>query len=602
MEYNYRLFKRTAHFFFPYLINNPDSRKKCGIAVGLILLDILAASLVPYFSKNIVDTLNLNIMNSVLILVFLLALFWTIEKISNHIQEILFFPVVNNSIREITSNVVQHVHQISLIEYQKLSIPEIISCIKRISLSARSFFKISILMIFPTFIKLIIATAVALKIGIFGIILIPAFCLCLFTLYRGTKEYVKARDKAWDITDLVTMRVSDSIINSKMVRPFFDFEMKQVNTLLGQEAKLWYSTNNRLHLIYVLVGLILGCTLFFFLSFTVHGIQNHHLSIGDLILIKGQLIAAFLPLKNLTLEFRQLAESTIDINKIINILDIPKDKRYDDVDVKDSPQNIENVFLNHSKIYLACKNVHFNYETAQPIFQNLSFEIGFSEKLVIIGDNGSGKSTLVSLLSGLLKPSAGVVFINEWDIQCYPPTLLNKLIHYIPQDVRLFNLSLKENICYGLDKVSDEMLYDVLTQMELMPLVKDLPKGIDSPVGEMGIRLSGGEKQRVALARALLLNPKILILDETLHSLTAKGERDVLQQFTQSTVIIVSHHLNSIPQNYRVYKLERGCLYELNKEEIDKIVGFCHPNEVKDTPQAPIKLNKPEMIYENNET
>lgn len=520
------------------------------------MLDILAASLVPYFSKCIVDELSLNLASSFGFALLMLGLFWTLEKVAEHLQEIFFFPVINETTRDMTRDVVEHIHTIPLKTYQTLSVPEIISCIKRISQSSRNFFRVLFLLILPSIGKLLIATFVTIKLGLFGAALIPIFLLCFFTLYKGAQWYVRAREQAWQLSDKVTMRINDSIANTKITRPFHEFEMNSLQEILKQEAILWYKTNTRIHLVHAMIGIILGITLTTLLYSAILAIKQHSLSIGDFVMLKGQLIAAFLPFKKLSLEFRQLAEATIDISKIIRLLEIPKENKAIILTTPSSQTGIQ------------FRNLSFEYDHESPIFEDLSFNIPSGEKVVITGENGGGKSTLVSLLGGLHKPNRGSILIHGIELQQYSEASLSKTIHCIPQDLRLFNLSLYENLTYGLRNISKAQLEYAIEATGLVSIINQLNAGLNTPIGEMGIRLSGGEKQRVALARALLINPSILVLDETLHSLTVETERKLLLcLFKQiETVILVSHRKSLFPLMDRILKIQNGKLLQMAAE------------------------------------
>jgi len=397
MGVSFAIFKKSFSLFFAKdIFKQPTIRIRCFFAILLILADVAIATLLPYCSKNIVDSLSMDVMESVSLLVVLLGIFWSLEKILPHIQDIFFFPVINQVIRNLHYRVVEHIHQISLTDYQKLSIPDIINSTRRIGLSARSFIKILFLMIIPTLFKLMVAITITLKIGLWGFLLLPTLILATFILYQGTQFYTKAREKAWQATDTSIMRINDSIINTKLARFYPEFEMKNVANLLDIEAKLWHQTNTRLHSVHIGIGLLLGITMTGILVSTTLAIQNKTLSIGDFILIKGQLIAAFLPLKTLSFEFRQLVESLVDIKKVIQILDIPKQKaRLSNSDAPDQRKSI------------SLKNVSFSYQEKQAIFNNVSLSIRQGEKIAIIGESGGGKSSLLSLIAGLHPPPAG---------------------------------------------------------------------------------------------------------------------------------------------------------------------------------------------------
>lgn len=550
MSYNFKSLKKTFLLFTPYIKNNVSARKRMGCAAVLILIDIAVASLMPYLSKLIVNSLNNTLSSSVVIFVLLLGFFWILEKTLGHIQDIIFFPVVNATIRDLTRDVVKHIHRLSMSDYQKLSIPEIINCTRRISISARAFIKIFFLLIIPTTIKLIITTIVMIKLGLFGIGLLPAIIFSGVILYKGTQWYVAARESAWHMSDKVIARVNDSILNTKITRFFYPIEIGQVSDMLSTEATLWHKANTRLNSIHIMIGAVLGLATTGILIGGVLAIQNQTLTIGDFILIKGQLLSAFLPLKTLSVEFRQLIESTIDIKKIVSIFEIPIEKR-DAFNTSTSPDTAN---LKTKEIVL--KNVIFSYTPDNPIFNNLSLQIAQDTRLGIVGESGSGKSSLVGLIAGLYKPDSGNIFVH-------------KTLHFIPQDLRLFNMTLRDNITYGTSTVSDNTLLKIAEQVGLMNLLNKLPNGFDTLVGEMGANLSGGEKQKVALARALLIKPEILLLDETTHSLDVECEKNVLQNvfLTIPTVIIVSHKHSTLCHVDRLLKVQSGTLLEIDIQD-----------------------------------
>jgi ABC-type multidrug transport system fused ATPase/permease subunit len=558
MSFNFKNLKKTFLLFIPYIIHNKESRKRIGFSAGLILLDVIAASVIPYFSKLIVDSLANNIAGNIVVLVLLLGFFWILEKTLSHLQDIIFFPVINSAIRDLNRDVIRHIHHLSMPDYQKLSIPEIINCTRRISISARSFIKIFFLLMIPTSIKLIIATSVTIKLGLFGLALLPAILLAGIILYKGTQWYAAAREAAWQMSDKVISRVNDSILNSKITRFSYPYEIGQVSALLNTEASFWYKTNTRLHTIHVLISVLLGVAITGILLSVVFAIQNHTLTIGDFVFIKGQLLAAFLPLKILAVEFRQLVESIIDIKKIIQLFEMPLEKTFSTLPP----------LITTSKSSIVLKNVCFSHSPENLVFNQLSLQIEAGTKLGIIGESGSGKSSLINLIASLYKPSAGNIFIKGQNINTFSKEQLHQLIHLIPQDLRLFNMSLRENILYGINPatVSESRLLKIAEQVRLLDLLNKLPNGLDTLVGEMGANLSGGEKQKVVLARALLIKPEILLLDETTHSLDIECEKVILNTLflTIPTVIIVSHKASTLNHLNKIIKIQEGKLYEID--------------------------------------
>lgn len=513
---------------------------RCLGAILLIVVDIVSTLLVAYYSKQVVDSLGLSWVNGIWISTSLLGVFWLLETSTLHVQDIIFFPIVNQTIRNLSHQTVHHVHQISLLEYEQLSIAEIINCIRRISQSARSFIKIIVLVLIPSILKIIIAVSIAIHHHLFCLILVPLLSAAFFMLYKGTLWYSQTRTKAWEISDQVIRRLNDSLLNSESCRFFKEQEMQQIDRLLDKEAACWEKTNIRLHSLHLLIASLLGFSLFAALMSVISAINQGTLSMGDFIFLKSQLLAAFLPFRNFSREFRQISESLVDVQQILEFLAIPAFKK-DGVNLKiihtKTPQ----------KPAIQLKNMSFSYPKGPLVFEQLSLAVPLGLKAGIIGPNGSGKSTLLKLMSGLYQPTQGEIYLQASEQT--QATSEQPLIHYIPQHHRLFNMSLRENLTLGIGFVADPVLRRVLEEVQLDILLRQLPEGLDSVVGEMGTKLSGGEKQKIALARALLLKPLILLLDETTNSLSIEHESQILDRlFDQIQTVILSSHRPSAHQ------------------------------------------------------
>ena len=170
------------------------------------------------------------------------------------------------------------------------------------------------------------------------------------------------------------------------------------------------------------------------------------------------------------------------------------------------------------------------------------------------GDSGTGKSTFCKLLSSLLKPHKGGIYLNGKDLQSYTESDLGKILLFVPQNNHLLNGSLLENITYGRRFYSKKRIEEALEKVELADLAGRLSQGVNTCIGEKGERLSGGEKQKLALARAFILRPNVLILDEATGSLDEKSEEKILDRLLEEipTIFMVSHNLNCFDRFDRV--------------------------------------------------
>jgi ABC-type multidrug transport system fused ATPase/permease subunit len=214
------------------------------------------------------------------------------------------------------------------------------------------------------------------------------------------------------------------------------------------------------------------------------------------------------------------------------------------------------------------ESLTFAYEDAPAhAIQDVSLRIAKGEAIGLIGASGSGKSTLIDLLLGLIQPQSGRITVDGQDIHARLRAWQN-LIGYVPQTIYLTDDTLRRNIALGVpaDKIDDAAVELALRAAQLGPWIASLPGGLDTPVGERGVRLSGGQRQRVGIARALYHNPEVLVLDEATSALDSATEKDVMEAVAalrgDKTIVMVAHRLSTLTQCDRLYRLDHGRLVE----------------------------------------
>jgi len=234
-----------------------------------------------------------------------------------------------------------------------------------------------------------------------------------------------------------------------------------------------------------------------------------------------------------------------------------------DTDCKDD--SIKNINGN-----IEFQNISFAYN-GEPVLKNISFSVEAGKTLAIVGPTGSGKTTLVNLISRLIDPDSGKIFIDGHDIQCIPLKILRKNIGYVPQETFLFSDTIRENIAFGNDEVSDEEIEWAATISTIKDDLMKFPEKYETLIGERGVNLSGGQKQRTAISRALLRKPKILILDDALSSVDTYTEEKILRALKenhfQQINIVISHRISSIKHADLILVLKKGEIVERGTHE-----------------------------------
>lgn len=289
-------------------------------------------------------------------------------------------------------------------------------------------------------------------------------------------------------------------------------------------------------------------------------------------------VAAFriLPsLGRITNNFNMIVFSVPGLNDTYN--NFIKVRGYKDEDdkkpiIKDSyvVQNIE--FSDK----LSIQNIFWHYPNSDTnVLENVSIEINKGKSIAFVGSSGAGKTTLGDIILGLLEPQKGKVLIDGVNIQDIPECW-SRIIGFVPQNAFIMDDSIRNNVAFGIptEDIDDEMVWKALEQAQLKPFVKELENGVDTLLGERGVRFSGGQRQRIAIARALYCNPDILILDEATSALDTETETAVMESIEalqgHKTLIIIAHRLTTIRNCDVIYRIEDGVARECSYEELIK--------------------------------
>ena len=220
------------------------------------------------------------------------------------------------------------------------------------------------------------------------------------------------------------------------------------------------------------------------------------------------------------------------------------------------------------------KNIVWKYNNAKSeVLNNLSLTIQKGESIAFIGESGAGKTTLADIILGLLRPQQGEVTVDGTNIFSIPKEW-SKVVGYVPQSVFLLDDTVRNNVSFGLGSgtVDDEQIWKALEQAQLKEFVQSLPKGLDTIVGERGVKFSGGQRQRISIARALYYEPEILVLDEATAALDNDTENAIMEAIDSlkgsKTLIIIAHRLTTIQNCNKIYEIVGGKAVLRDKSEV----------------------------------
>jgi len=222
--------------------------------------------------------------------------------------------------------------------------------------------------------------------------------------------------------------------------------------------------------------------------------------------------------------------------------------------------------ISKSRGHIIFDNVHFKYEGDKSAIKNLNLEIKPGEKIAIIGTPGSGKTTVASLIPRFYDVTKGKILLDNTDIRNITLDSLRKNIGLIQQDIFLFATSIRENIAYGKENASLEDIIEAAKVAQIHEYIETLEKGYDTIIGERGTDLSGGQKQRIGIARSVILNPSILIMDDTTSSVDTETEslinKSLKSIMTDRTTLIISNRISTVQKANKIFVMEKGEIVE----------------------------------------
>lgn len=437
------------------------------------------------------------------------------------------------------------------------------SLVKKITRFVRAFEQITDRLFWDMFtlaLKVIIVSAVLFYLKpILGIIILIWTILFLAINYKLAVYKLKFDIPKSEQDSLVTARLADTITNNTNIKLFSNLNYESskykniTNSWYEKTIKAWKVSH------YIEAGqAFLMIILEFVVTYTSIILWKENvLVLADFFLIQTYMLELFRQIWSFGRNVRQIYESLADSEEMIVILNEAHE-------VKDIP-DAKSLKISAGKVEF--EKVSFSYNQGdESVIKNLSFKVKPGEKIALIGPSGGGKSTLTKLILRLFDINKGRIVIDGQDISKVTQDSLRKQIALVPQDPILFHRTLKENIRYANQNVTEKEIIAASKMAHCHEFIKKLPHGYDTFVGERGIKLSGGQRQRVAIARAILSQAKILILDEATSSLDSESEKliqDALKNLIKNkTTFIIAHRLSTIMNVDRIFVLENGRIIE----------------------------------------
>ena len=405
--------------------------------------------------------------------------------------------------------------------------------------------------------------------------LLPTALFSLYFIYRVKKEYVLFVLLGYVIVIIISnvilkrlyklkekILLNQEFLNKHLIRGFMELVVfrtnKKYNTEISitkGEIKNIADGKTKIKLVHEIFfsafGLIVNILQVLVLAYAVF---HSDLSVGAVVTVISLLGKAYEPIAIFNVEYVDYKLNKVAVKKYIELLDL-----------KDDPALSKGKTLKDLRGNIEFKNVSYGYNDEKEIIKNLSLKIKVNSSVALVGESGSGKSTIIKLIMGLIKYSKGNILIDDYELSSLNLNSFYDNVTYVSQEAPIFDGTLRENLVFDKE-IEDDEIYKVLKLVCLDTFVERLENGLETELGEKGIRMSGGERQRVALARLFFDNSKIIILDEATSAMDNITEKMVMENvinlLKNKTLIVIAHRLETIKDVNTIFVLKDGLIIE----------------------------------------
>ncbi|KTD56763.1 ATP-binding transmembrane ABC transporter [Legionella santicrucis] len=561
MQFTQRL--KAALKLSPYLW--PKDRKirlRLMVSILLLLTTIALNIGVPLIFRQVIDVISSPSSIKLLAVVLMLAygFAWTFSRAMNQLCMIPLNRVIERGMRLLCLSVFDHLMGLSLRYHSSRKTGEILSVIDRAQFAFWPFFCGLFFLILPTLIEMIIAASILTYLYGFAYGIILIFILgtyMIFSVY-GSQWSAQIQEVANEKSSQVSSVLVDSLLNYEVVRSFGtrEYEYRRCDAFLAERENAATKQHNSAQWIHLGQGIVMGVGLIILTILSGSGVMAGTLKISDFVLINVYLLQFMVPLGNFGYVLRDINEGLTNFVEVGKILE-------EEPEVQDAHDAVPLILTSGMVTF---DNVHFAYDSRRNILQHVSFNIPAKKTIAIVGPTGAGKSTISKLLFRYYDLSGGRILIDGQDISHVTQTSLQSAIGIVPQHTTLFNDTLYYNIAYGHLDATENDIQQAIKLSHLDEFIACLPDGLNTMVGEHGLKLSGGERQRVAIARVLLKKPAILIFDEATASLDTKTEQLIQKNIEEishdSTTLIIAHRLSTVVHADEIIVLDHGVVAE----------------------------------------
>lgn len=541
-----------------------DTRWRVAAALVLTVVSKVVTVASPLILAKGINDLSAGAGPAALMVFMAIAAAWAGTRLLGaglpQIRDALFQPVSEAAQRRAGVAVFAHVQALSLSFHQTKRTGSLHRVIERGVRAIDFLLRFLAFNILPTLFELVLAAIVlAVMFGwAFAAIAMGTVLIYMLVTFSVTEWRLEHRRRMNEADQEASARSVDALLNYETVKSFGAEarEVARFDRALASYAAAAVRSNTSLTLLNGVQLLLMNLGLLGVVGLAGAGVLAGRLGPGDVTAIILMMVNLYFPLNVLGFAYREIKQASIDMERMFDLLD-EKPK------VADRPSAAA---LLPGPGEVRFEAVGFSHDERSAGLANISFTAPAGKTTALIGSSGAGKSTILKLLMRFYDPDTGRVLIDGQDISTVRQASLRERLGLVPQDVVLFNDTLRYNIAYGRPEATQGELEAAARLAQLGDFIAALPQGWESRVGERGLKLSGGEKQRVGIARVILCNPSVLLLDEATSSLDSRTEAEVQKALDLAsqgrTTLVVAHRLSTIAGADQILVLKDGRIVE----------------------------------------
>lgn len=545
-------------------LKGPDVRWRLWTALIVTVVAKVIAVLSPLALADGINRLSQGDSSGLGLTFAAIVAFWAGLRFASaagpQLRDALFAPVSEEAQRRAGVAVFSHVHRLSVRFHQGKRTGALNRTIERGVRAIDFLLRFLAFNIAPTVLELALAAVVlAWRYGPgFAVIAAATVAIYAWITFAITNWRLKHRREMNERDTEAAGRAVDSLLNFETVKSFAAEarETARYDKALSGYARAAVRANTSLVALNVAQALVMNLGLAAMVVCAGLLVIDGGMGPGDIAAVILIMLNLYAPLNILGMAYREIKQSSIDMEKMFSLLD-------ETPDVADRPGAPA---LSPGPGEVVFEDVRFAHQGRDRGLEGVSFRVAPGSTTAIVGASGAGKSTILKLLFRFYDPSAGRISIDGQDIAGVTQESLRGALGLVPQDVVLFNDTIRYNIAYGDPDAPFERLREAARRAQLLGFIESLPDGWETRVGERGLKLSGGEKQRVGIARVILKDPRILVLDEATSSLDSRTEAGVQAALDEAargrTTLVVAHRLSTIRDADEIIVLKDGRVAE----------------------------------------